>query len=248
MASAQARHQLPLRTPSSAWGTACPPLCALGGAPDDVLLGPGRPPKNDAAIVNATRPQAKKGDCHSFPIFPTHSQIGISPKGNRLAVPFFHVLGISRRTPEFSQPPPTLRAAPVRVRSKPRAPGKVRAPVAPTNFSLLRNPDRGLAPPALFRTPLPAQPLQMSPHPLGIRVIFPRELLKNPKRPLETAPRRGVNLQVCRASIRRGVSFDRIARLPKTEKSRTRNKQTTESLCRNRERHSTAGEKRELKV
>ena len=41
MASAQARQQLPLRTPSSAWGTACPPLCAVRGAPDDVLLGPG---------------------------------------------------------------------------------------------------------------------------------------------------------------------------------------------------------------
>ncbi len=41
MASAQARHQLPLRTPSSTWGTACPPLCAVRGAPDDVLLGPG---------------------------------------------------------------------------------------------------------------------------------------------------------------------------------------------------------------
>ena len=41
MASAQARQQLPLRTPPSAWGTACPPLCAVRGAPDDVLLGPG---------------------------------------------------------------------------------------------------------------------------------------------------------------------------------------------------------------
>ena len=41
MASAQARQQLPLRTPSSAWGTACPPLCAVRGAPDDLLLGPG---------------------------------------------------------------------------------------------------------------------------------------------------------------------------------------------------------------
>ena len=41
MASAQARQQLPLRTPFSAWGTACPPLCAVRGAPDDVLLGPG---------------------------------------------------------------------------------------------------------------------------------------------------------------------------------------------------------------
>ena len=41
MAAAQALQQPPLRTPSSAWGTACPPLCAVRVAPNDVLLGPG---------------------------------------------------------------------------------------------------------------------------------------------------------------------------------------------------------------
>ena len=41
MATAQALQQPPLRTPSSAWGTACPPLCAVRVAPNDVLLGPG---------------------------------------------------------------------------------------------------------------------------------------------------------------------------------------------------------------
>ena len=41
MAAAQALQQPPLRTPSSAWGTGCPPLCAVRGAPNDVLPGPG---------------------------------------------------------------------------------------------------------------------------------------------------------------------------------------------------------------
>ena len=41
MAATQALQQPPLRTPSSAWGTACPPLCAVRVTPNDVLLGPG---------------------------------------------------------------------------------------------------------------------------------------------------------------------------------------------------------------
>ena len=41
MAAAQGPQKPPLRTPSSAWVTVCPPLCAVRGAPHDVLLGPG---------------------------------------------------------------------------------------------------------------------------------------------------------------------------------------------------------------
>ena len=44
-------------------------------------------------------------------------------------------------------------------------------------------------PPPLSHTDLPAQRLQMSPHNLGIRVIIPQELLKNPKSALEVGPR-----------------------------------------------------------